>query len=85
MVYKILHGLSPAYLEDKVSQRIPTNIGFLRSSFDLTKLQLPKYENTYQYSMAMHWNKLPVHIRTCNTVDNFKTQLKTYYFTQAFT
>ena len=84
IVYKILKGSSPEYLKDKVVEKIPTDLRFLRSSLDLTKLELPKSHNTYQYSMAKNWNALPISIRNCNTVENFKKQLKTHYFTEAY-
>ena len=51
-VFKILNGLSPDYLKDKVTSVIPLDYSFLRSSLDLTKLQLPRHENTYKYAMA---------------------------------
>ena len=81
-----MYGFSPEYLEDKIQQRTinTTSLIFLRSDLDMTRLELPVNENTIQYSMAKYWNMLPIDIRSCNSVDAFKSQLKTHYFTQAF-
>jgi len=86
LVFKTMYGFSPEYLEDKIQQRtIQTeSLIFLRSDLDVTRLELPVNENTIQYCMAKYWNKLPINIRSCNSVETFKSQLKTYYFTQAF-
>ena len=86
LVFKTMYGFSPEYLEDKIQQRTinTTSLIFLRSDLDMTRLELPVNENTIQYSMAKYWNMLPIDIRSCNSVDAFKSQLKTHYFTQAF-
>ena len=83
-VFKILNGLSPDYLKDKITPVIPSDFSFLRSSLDLTKLELPKFDNTYKYSMAKNWNMLPITLRSCGNIENFKKQLKTHYFSIAY-
>ena len=84
LVFKTMYGFAPDYLEDKLEQRTTTNLIFLRSNLDMTRLELPLNQDTIQYSMAKYWNLLPINIRSCNTVDKFKSQLKTHYFTKAF-
>ena len=84
LVYKIMYSASPAYLDGMIIQKLPRSISFLRSSLDLTQIELPNNQSTYQFLMAKYWNMLPIHIRCSNTIENFKTQLKTYYFSCAF-
>ena len=84
LVYKIMYSASPVYLDGMIIQKLPRSISFLRSSLDLTQIELPNNQSTYQFLMAKYWNMLPIHIRCSNTIENFKTQLKTYYFSCAF-
>ena len=84
LVFKVLNRAAPDYLEDKVMERTSMNLTFLRSNFDMTRLEIPKHRNTIQYSMAVNWNLLPINMRSCSNIQSFKTQLKTFYFPQAF-
>ena len=43
-----------------------------------------KMENAFSYSGPHTWNSLPVHIRSMNNIDAFKSALKTHYYRQAF-
>ena len=85
--FKILNNLSPDYLKDTVHVKLPNIDGstrLLRSTLDFYKVELPKHNNTYEYTMAKHWNNLPINIRSCTNVEIFKKSLKTHYFNLAF-
>ena len=74
-VYKCLHDLAPSYLSELVS---------IRRSHDLS-LNVPGRFTTigdraFSSSGPRLWNALPVQLRLCNTLDNFKRQLKHYLF-----
>lgn len=61
--------------------RTPT----LRNNRDILLLEIPvKKEKTIHYEMCKNWNELPLNIRKSETLINFKKDLKTHYFNQAF-
>ena len=86
LVYKCLHGRGPSYLSSLLKEYCPQRA--LRSS-SLSLLIEPKTRQRYgdrAFSVAgpKLWNALPEHIRTSNSVNIFKTALKTFYFKKAF-
>ena len=88
LVYKALNGLAPSYLSDCLPRYVPGR--HLRSSnADLLdpppKMNYKKYgEASFCFYGPTAWNKLPLHLRQAVSVDSFKAQLKTYFFTLAF-
>ena len=87
LVYKALNGLAPPYLVDCLSRYVP-NRSLRSASADLLtvpKMTYRKYgEAAFCFYGPTAWNKLPVHLRQAASVDIFKAQLKTYFFTLAF-
>ena len=87
IAFKILNDLSPDYLKNVVCFKTPSiesNTRLLRSTLDFYQVEVPKKQNTYEYTMASHWNSLPINIRLINDIDVFKKHLKTHFFTLAF-
>ena len=82
-VYKILHGVSPKYLEDFVYIRFPSELN-LRSNNDDLRVEQVQCTTCLQYIMINNWNELPYSVRCSTTVNEFKTKLKTHYFSLAF-
>ena len=85
--FKILNGQSPDYLKNTIYIKQPDfdcNYRLLRSTLDFYKVDLPMQTNTLQYTMARHWNCLPINLRMHTNVEKFKKDLKTHYFTLAF-
>ena len=82
-VFKILHGISPQYLEDMAYIRFPSELN-LRSNNDHWKVELSAPKRTIQYTMLHTWNELPYNVRCLSSLDNLKTKLKTHYFSLAF-
>ena len=81
IVFKILNGSAPHYLQDKVSFKIPLDIGInLRSTLNTMMLDIPTIENTCAFKMAKAWNNLPFSIRNCHQFGAFKSALKTHFF-----
>uniref|UniRef100_A0A8C6NWF0 Reverse transcriptase domain-containing protein n=1 Tax=Nothobranchius furzeri TaxID=105023 RepID=A0A8C6NWF0_NOTFU len=83
-VFKSLHGLAPVYLSDLLSIYTPGRS--LRSS-SLLLLEVPKacYKSCGQSVAGPKlWNELPVTVRLASTLADFKSRLKTHYFTLAF-
>ena len=83
--YKILNGLAPDYLQDKVQIKNSNSQRDLRSNFDFTLLELPvQYRKTGHYKLAEHWNMLPINIRESSSLNIFCSLLKTHLFTLAY-
>ena len=81
IVFKILNGIAPLYLQDKVAYKIPLDIGInLRSTLNTMMLETPRYENTFAFEMAKAWNNLPFNVRNCHVFNVFKRDLKTHLF-----
>ena len=38
----------------------------------------------FAYAGPLLWNKLPLQMRTCQPLNSFKSQLKTYLFKEAY-
>ena len=94
-VFKILIGQAPSYLESLVSRYFPRRT--LRSgASDIVLLQRVdthkgKQKTTVRYGWSSFsviapvlWNELPDYVRQAQTIDSFKTRLKTQYFREQF-
>ena len=82
-VFKIIHCISPQYLEELVYLRFPSEMN-LRSNDDDWKVEQLGHSKTVQYTMIKNWNDLPYNIRCLTSLIDFKAKLKTYYFNHAF-
>jgi len=87
LTYKCIHGLAPIYLQELVKERKP--IRNLRSSsqslLTCPTSQTKSYgDRTFSRASSELWNNLPLFVKDCETVEAFKTCLKTYLFSIAF-
>ena len=87
LVFKAQKGLAPSYLSDCLSEYVPNRL--LRSlNADLLNVPQTKCKKYGEAAFCSYapkiWNKLPPHIRQASSVDNFKKQLKTYFYGLAF-
>ena len=85
-VYKSLNNLAPRYLKGLLSYQNPTRT--LRSS-QQKFLSIKRYKTQYgkrafSYIGPKLWNGIPLDIRTADSVQKFKTLLKTHLFSHAF-
>ena len=87
LVYKAINGLAPSYLRDCLPDYVPgrplrsSNAGLL----DPPVVNGKKYgEAAFGFYGPTAWNKLPLYLRRAESVDSFKAQLKTYFYTLAF-
>ena len=87
LVYKALNGLAPSYLADCLPRYVP-NRPLRSSSADLLEVPTMVYKKHGEAAFCFYgptaWNKLPPYLRQATSVDSFKAQLKTYFFTLAF-
>ena len=77
MVSKSLHGLAPEYLCSRFAIR-ETAYNF-RDSENKLCIPLPltnHYKNSFSYSGAILWNKLPCNVRQAEFLTKFKCLLK---------
>ena len=88
LVFKSLSGKAPNYLAEMMQCK---NTIKTRSSKDKPLLQAPRTkcstfgDRAFSVYGPRHWSKLPKHIRERDSVDSFKSSLKTHLFTQYFT
>lgn len=87
-VYKAVHGMSPAYINDLIKQYEPKRV--LRSASNGIQLA-PVSSRTKRYgdrrfSVAAPkiWNALPREVRSSDDISSFKSKLKTFYFRKWF-
>ena len=85
--YKCIHNLAPHYLCSLVTLHQPTRS--LRSEskqlLQIPKSRLKSYgDRSFSTAAPTEWNRLPLEVRKAPSVVNFKRQLKTFLFKQAF-
>jgi hypothetical protein len=85
-VFKCLNNFSPIYLSDLIKLHQPQRQ--LRSSTEmLLEYDTPsnKYgERAFSVYGPAEWNKLPLHVKSSESVASFKSNLKTFLFNEAF-
>ena len=85
MVSKSLHGLAPEYLCSRFATR--ETAYNLRDSENKLCIPLPRtnyYNNSFSYSGAILWNKLPCNVRQAEPLTKFKCLLKQVLWGTAF-
>ena len=84
---KALDGTAPIYLQELLTLYIPTRS--LRSE-NTNRLQVPKVRTKsyghqrFDMAAAILWNDLPSDLRLLDTIDFFKSKLKTHLFKLAY-
>jgi hypothetical protein len=87
LVYKVLHGVSPMYLQDLIISHVPTRN--LRS-MDQHLVNVPFTTSSLVQSRAFSvagprlWNALPYAIRSATSASLFKSKVKTHLFREAY-
>ena len=87
LTYKALHGEAPRYITNLIRRYVPSRQ--LRSSSD-NKLEVPKIKTesygarAFAAAAPAMWNSLPRYMRYCDSIDSFKTSLKTFLFSRAY-
>ena len=89
VTFKCVNGLAPRYLSSLLTlYRCPRT---LRSNSRLTgTLNVPRFKKrkhggrTFATAAPSLWNSIPVSIRTVVSVSEFKSKLKTYFFSEHF-
>ena len=96
LVFNCLHQIAPVYLQNLLIWNVPSlpaienaSVNYIpRATQDPSLLTIPfdfgnktRYRSrTFSHYAPKVWNKLPYQIRTCAAKENFKKDLKTYFF-----
>ena len=87
IVYKALNGQAPSYIIELLNFKFQTHGHNLRSTQDTLALKIPQIrtkvtlgDRSFLCAAPRLWNKLPVDIRKSQTLENFKSRVKTYLF-----
>ena len=78
-VFKMLHENCPHYMRNLILRKMPQEFN-LRSNRDDLLFTQTTHQSTLQHGCIRNWNCLPYELRSANSLEAFKTQLKTYYF-----
>jgi hypothetical protein len=87
LTFKALNNLAPDYLSEMVC--IQQHQRKLRSNNERL-LQIPRTrtvtygDRAFSFAAPKLWNDLPTHLRSIDSIDVFKSNLKTYLFQQAY-
>src|SRR6218665_1898070 len=89
LVYKSLHGAAPGYLRDYCKETHSSASGLRLRSTDKCDLLVRRMKTRFgdrAFSAAgpRCWNKLSAALRAANLIDSFKTGLKTYLLSKAY-
>ena len=90
LAYKALHGQAPKYLEELVVPYKNASSYALRSNKkqDLDSgsvSKCPKYgDRTFKKAAAKLWNTIPSNLRSSESVNSFKSGLKTHLFKRLY-
>jgi len=88
LVFKVLHGLAPAYLQNLIKEKPPSR--YHLRSHDKLLLAVPKTkcktfgDRAFSKAGPELWNNLPLTLRQTTDLQKFKKDLKTYLFKLAF-
>ena len=88
ITFKAIHGLAPVYISELISIR---DVSLSRYCLRSTMLNYPALKShktladrSFSVAAPILWNELPSDIKDLNSINKFKTAIKTYLFRQAF-
>ena len=89
LVYKSIHGAAPGYLRDYCIETYSSASGLRLWSTDKRDLRVRRMktqigDRAFSAAGPSYWNSLPSVLRATDSVDSFKTGLKTYLFSRAY-
>ena len=91
ITFKTIHGLAPVYISELISIRDVSLSRYCLRSTNSLMLNYPALKSrkalgdrSFSVAAPKLWNELPSDIRDLNSINQFKTAIKTYLFRQAF-
>ena len=88
--YRTLNKSAPSYICDMFDCYQPTTSMVLREGYGRDQKMLvycnpDELSNKCLFQIMLNtWNELPLNLRSVQSIDNFKEQLKTFYFRKAY-
>ena len=86
-VFKCLNNLAAPCLSELIEIYTPSRT-LRSSSLNLLNVKKTNFktvgDKSFSYTAPLVWNKLPLYLRKETSIENFKNQLKTFYFNEAF-
>ena len=80
LMFKILNGLAPDYLQDLFSIRTTKyNVRNLEMKLNLPKPDTAYLKKSFSCSAASLWNNLPNNLRTIESLRSFKREVNRFY------
>jgi hypothetical protein len=84
LVYKIVNGLSPVYLQSILLPELP-NLQYrlnLRNAanFYVRRCRLSKFQKSFGIAGVRNWNQLPIVLRNKPSIESFKINYKNQFF-----
>ena len=84
-MYRVTHGLAPTYLTDLCEQCSNTRLrSASRGDYILPRSRLHCVNSSFSISAPTAWNNLPAHIRSCTSLSQFLSKLKSHLFITSF-
>ena len=84
LMYKAIHGTAPQYMCNQLLMACEYHNRDTRYASSLNvHVPKPKHEsfrNSFQYSGAIVWNRLPLFLKEASALEGFKFGYKKYYF-----
>ena len=90
LVYKALHGMAPAYIQDlclptAINPNLTGHRSASRGDLFVPRMITMKYgKRSFGAAGPMAWNSLPQDIRKSDSLEVFKSRLKTFLFKQSY-
>ena len=79
LMYKIVNNEAPGYLNDLLPNTVNAASNYNlrnRLNFEIPFVRLCSYENSFFPSTLKLWNELPLNIRNCSSVSQFKANVR---------
>ena len=87
LAYKARNGQAPRYLQDLITPHSPNSALHFQSAGLLDFPRISKSRTGGQafcYQTPLLWNQLPIWVKEADTPSIFKTKLKTFLFSKAY-
>ena len=81
LVFKSVHGLAPSYINELICFNNDSNNR--RKSLHIS-VATPSHPRAFQTFAPKLWHQLPNSVKSCSSVDVFKSLLKTYLYKQSY-
>ena len=86
ITWKAMHGCAPSYISNLLTEYVPSrNLRSSGKNLLVTKRNVSMYgDRSFSSAAPALWNALPTQIRSLETLETFKSNLKTFLFVKAY-